>query len=183
MASKSSSFLSDYLSPWQFDKKINFNPKASFSSSQFEDILKTYPFAGTDESTIQNQQTQSIGSPQEAIDVNTQWIEKNWPLLQKMQSSSLQSQLEYNQAAMQQAYPYLSQAASEATARNLAASKAYASFKESLPSNLQNIMASRQSQMASAAGAEATREQAMASLVQAVAAARPRYAGQTFTTA
>ena len=64
-------------------------------------------------------------------------------------------------------YPYLSQAGTEATQRALAASKAYRAFAEGLPSNVQNIMASKQNQAYSAAQGEAARAQAMALQQQA----------------
>jgi hypothetical protein len=64
-------------------------------------------------------------------------------------------------------YPYLSQAGTEATQRALAASKAYRAFAEGLPSNVQNIMASKQNQAYSAAQGEAARAQAVAMQQQA----------------
>ena len=64
-------------------------------------------------------------------------------------------------------YPYLSQAGTEATQRALAASKAYRAFAEGLPSNVQNIMASKQNQAYSAAQGEAARAQAIAMQQQA----------------
>jgi flagellar hook-basal body complex protein FliE len=64
-------------------------------------------------------------------------------------------------------YPYLSQAGTEATQRALAASKAYRAFAEGLPSNVQNIMASKQNQAYSAAQGEAARAQATAMQQQA----------------
>ena len=79
---------------------------------------------------------------------------------------------------LRQLYPYLSAAGAEATARSLAASQAYRAFAEQLPSNVQNIMASKQAQATSAAGAEAERQRATA--VQQDAASRypGRFAGQ-----
>jgi flagellar hook-basal body complex protein FliE len=64
-------------------------------------------------------------------------------------------------------YSYLSQAGTEATQRALAASKAYRAFAEGLPSNVQNIMASKQNQAYSAAQGEAARAQATALQQQA----------------
>jgi hypothetical protein len=81
-------------------------------------------------------------------------------LAEQAQQARLSSQLTQEQLAS--LYPYLSAAGAESTARNLAASKAFSAFKEQLPSSVQNILASKQSQMASAASAEAARSQAMA---------------------
>jgi len=79
---------------------------------------------------------------------------------------------------LRQLYPYLSAAGAESTARNLAASQAYRAFTEQLPSNIQNIVASKQAQATSAAGAEADRQRATAAQ-QDVASRYPgRFAGQ-----
>jgi hypothetical protein len=72
----------------------------------------------------------------------------------------------------------VSQAANEATARNLAASQAYRSFVEAQPSSVQNIMASKQAQMASAASSEADRARAMAAQTQAAKDFAGRYSGK-----
>jgi len=52
-------------------------------------------------------------------------------------------------------------------AQNLAASKEFLATKEQMPSSVQNIMASKQAQMASAAGAEAQRQYATADQARA----------------
>jgi hypothetical protein len=77
-----------------------------------------------------------------------------------------------------QLYPYLSAAGAEATARSLAASQAYRAFAEQLPSNVQNIMASKQAQATSAAGAEAERQRATAAQQDAASRYPGRFAGQ-----
>ena len=100
-----------------------------------------------------------------------------------MQMDQLNTQLAYNQAAIQQEYPYLSQAAAEATSRNLAASQAMYAFKQTQPSTVQDIMASKQSQVASAADAEYRRSLGMAAQQEAATNFARRYAGQTFSTA
>jgi flagellar hook-basal body complex protein FliE len=75
-------------------------------------------------------------------------------------------------------YPYLSQAGAEATQRSLAASKAYRAFAEGLPSNVQNIMASKQNQAYSAAQGEAARAQAIALQQDAANRFRGSFAGK-----
>ena len=75
-------------------------------------------------------------------------------------------------------YPWLSQAASEATDRNLTASQVYQSFAQGLPSNVQNIMASKQAQMAFAASSEAERARAMAAQSDAAKRFAGSYAGK-----
>jgi type VI protein secretion system component VasK len=75
-------------------------------------------------------------------------------------------------------YPYLSQAGAEATQRSLAASQAYRAFAEGLPSNVQNIMASKQNQAYSAAQGEAARAQAIALQQDAANRFRGSFAGK-----
>jgi hypothetical protein len=75
-------------------------------------------------------------------------------------------------------YPFLSAAGAETTARNLAASQAYRSFAEGLPSNVQNIMASKQAQATSAAAGEADRARAVAAQQAAAKDYAGRFAGQ-----
>jgi hypothetical protein len=75
-------------------------------------------------------------------------------------------------------YPFLSAAGAETTARNLAASQAYRAFAEGLPSNVQNIMASKQAQATSAAAGEADRARAVAAQQDAAKNYAGRFAGQ-----
>lgn len=77
-----------------------------------------------------------------------------------------------------QLYPLLSQAGQETMERNLAASKAYRKFAEGLPSNVQNIMASKQAQATSAAAGEADRARAVAAQQDAANRYGGRFAGQ-----
>jgi hypothetical protein len=81
------------------------------------------------------------------------------------EAANLQAMLSNEQ--LRQVYPLLSRAASETTARNLAASQAYRSFAEGLPSNVQKIMGYKQDQATSAATAEAGRQHATAAQQQA----------------
>lgn len=71
-------------------------------------------------------------------------------------------------------YPLLSQAGRETTERNLAASRAFLTTKEQMPSSVQNIMASKQAQATSAAASEAERARAVAAQQDAA----NRYGGQ-----
>ncbi len=81
-------------------------------------------------------------------------------MAEQEQQARLSSRLTQEQLAS--LYPNLSAAGAEATARNLAASKEFSAFKEQLPTAVQNVVASKQQQMASAAGAEASLKQATA---------------------
>ena len=104
-----------------------------------------------------------------------------YPLQRQQLIDAAQIQQQLNEQGFASAYPWVSQAASEATARNLAASEAYRSFVESQPSSVQNIMASKQQQMATAAGSEADRARAVAAQQQAAKEFAGRYSGQTFS--
>ena len=103
------------------------------------------------------------------------------PLQRQQAIDSAQLQQQINQQGFADAYPWVNQAAEAATARNLAASQTYRTFAEGLPSNVQNIMASKQAQIASAAGAEADRARAIAAQTQAAKDFAGRYTGQTFS--
>jgi len=90
--------------------------------------------------------------------------------------SDLQAELSAKQLA--QVYPYLTAARSRATSEDLAASQAYRRFAEQLPSNVQNIMASKQAQMQSAQAGEAALQQATADQLRAAKESQGRFAGQ-----
>lgn len=126
--------------------------------------------------------TGEFGKPQEpsvpGIDPNTSsWLEfykatSPVRLAEMEAAANISANLSARQ--LRQLYPYLSAAGAESTARNLAASQAYRSFTEQLPSNIQNIMASKQQQMATAALSEAERQKATAMQQDAAT----RFAGQ-----
>jgi len=75
-------------------------------------------------------------------------------------------------------YPYLSAAGAESTARNLAASQAFLGYKEQMPSNVQNIMASKQGQMLMAQQGEAAMMAAVADQARAAKDFAGKYAGK-----
>jgi hypothetical protein len=102
------------------------------------------------------------------------------PGLQADRASEYQMQAELTRKQMSDLYPYMSAAASEATARNLAASEKFLAFKESAPSNIQNIMASKQGQASSAADAEYRRALGIAAQQSAATDFARKYVGQTF---
>ena len=70
-------------------------------------------------------------------------------------------------AQMQALMPYLDEAGSRATQRSLAASERFKAFKETLPSSIQAIMASKQQQLNTAADAFLKQAQAAATQQQA----------------
>jgi hypothetical protein len=97
--------------------------------------------------------------------------------LQKFrQMSDIAAQQQLKQAY--DLYPLLSQAGRETTERNLGASEAFLRTKEQMPSNVQNIMASKQAQATSAAAGEAERARAVAAQQDAAKNYAGRFAGQ-----
>ena len=92
---------------------------------------------------------------------------ESYPLERQKMIDQYQLAADLGRQQMLESYPILSQAAWDATQRNLYASKNYRAFAEGLPSNVQNIMTAKQAQIASAASAEAERGRAMAAQKQA----------------
>ena len=159
------------------------------SNSRYQDILKSGLESGAETpvtappATSTNIYGTGSALPNSSDAVNYYLdIAKGLAPLQRQQAiDSAQLQQQINQQGFADAYPWVNQAAEAATARNLAASQTYRTFAEGLPSNVQNIMASKQAQMTSAAGAEADRARAMAAQTQAAKDFAGRYAGQTFS--
>ena len=92
------------------------------------------------------------------------------------EAANLQAMLSNEQ--LRQVYPLLSAAGAETTARNLAASQAYRSFAEGLPSNVQKITEGKQAQRTSDATAKAELDRAAAAQQQAAKDFAGRFAGQ-----
>ena len=75
-------------------------------------------------------------------------------------------------------YPLMSRAQQESIAANLLASKDFRRFKETMPSSVQDIMASKQNQMTQAASAEGERQRATAMQQEAATNAARGFVGQ-----
>lgn len=105
------------------------------------------------------------------------------PLQRQQMIDAAQIQSALTQQELAATYPWLSQAATESTKRNLAASQAYRAFAEGLPSAVEARAASQQARAATAAGAEAERARAMAAQQDAAKRFAGSYAGQTFSVA
>jgi hypothetical protein len=104
--------------------------------------------------------------------------------LQPLYLQQAQAQAKFGAEATRQQmadlFPYLSAASSEATARNLAASTQFLRTKEQSPTAQSARNVAAQSQMTSAAGAEAERDRATATQAMAAKEFARGYAGQTF---
>jgi hypothetical protein len=110
-----------------------------------------------------------------------QWIDFYSATAPIRQQERIQEALINQQITQQQlasTYPFLSQAAEEAAARNYGYSARWEDLKQRLPSNLQNIAASQQAQASAAASGEAGMINALANLQNAQK--RMNYRGSTF---
>jgi|LakMenEpi03Aug12_release.lakeMendotaPanAssembly.Ray.scaffolds.fasta_scaffold708681_2 hypothetical protein len=110
-----------------------------------------------------------------------QWIDFYTATSPTRQQERIQEALINQQITQQQlasTYPFLSQAAEEAAARNYGYSARWEDLKQQLPSNLQNIAASQQAQASAAASGEAGMINALANLQNAQR--RMNYRGSTF---
>jgi hypothetical protein len=100
------------------------------------------------------------------------------PLQRQQMVDAAQLQQQVNEQGFASAYPWIAQAAETTAARNLRDSKSWRAFVESQPTTLQNIAASKQAQMTSAAGAESDRARAIAAQTQAAKDFAGRYSGK-----
>ena len=102
------------------------------------------------------------------------------PIRMQEQAQAAQLSAALTEQQLASLYPYLSQAAREATDRNLMASQAYRGFTELLPTTRQNIAASQQQQMSSAMSSKADMIRAVAAATQAAKSGKG-YRGSTFS--
>lgn len=161
-----------------------------FNPSKYKNAFPDYSqsvFAPAGKADAQQpEQTSDTGSSPDtsssAVPVDT--LSQNLLDLQKAQKALLPGQLDYSRQLSQQqsdinfeqmmrSYPILSQAAYEATQRNLAASKNFLFAKEMTPT-------AQQARMQSASASEATRAQAIAAQQLAAKDFAGRFAGSTF---
>jgi len=158
---------------------IDFTPGKGFDTAS---VYKKLGVAlGTEPPAALPPTGSAIPSVDPAVKSYLDFAKGLYPLQRQLLIDTAQIQQQLNEQGFASAYPWLTQAANEATARNLKASEAYRSFVESQPSSVQNIMASKQAQMATAAGAEADRARAMAAQQQAAKEFAGRYSGTTFS--
>ena len=183
---------------WQPAAGIDFSPGKMFGGKDVYKIVSPSGYqailnnglesgAGTPVTAPPATSTNIYETGQAVPDINPaakaqfDFLERAYPYQVKLMQDAARIQQQQNEQGFASAYPWINQAAEAATARNLAASQTYRTFAEGLPSNVQNIMASKQAQMTSAAGAEADRARAMAAQTQAAKDFAGRYAGQTFS--
>lgn len=189
---------SNFQSAWSSNTSSLFDPSQTFSSGfkglDPKTLLKAYTgklaplaspynaasYSNTGQSVTEA--TQLLSNPVPSLTAAAQeavnYQQATLPMMKELMTFGTEQTLAANQRAMEQAYPFVSAAAAEATARNLdasknflwakaAATKSLAAFQEGLPSNVQNIAASKQGQMLTAANAEAARQYATADQMRA----------------
>lgn len=135
-------------------------------------------FAPSEYQTDYGKNDSSTGDISKVTKENIELYRQLQPLFLEQMQASAGLQAELSRRQMQDLYPMLSAAAAESTARNLAASQTYRRFAEGLPSNVQNIMASKQEQMKSAQAGEAALQYATADQLRAAKESQGRFAGQ-----
>jgi hypothetical protein len=172
---------------WQPGTGIDFSRGKMFGGKDLYKMVKDFKIDGAPVTTLPATSTDIYNTGQAVPDIDPaakaqfDFLERAYPYQIKMMQDAARIQQQQNEQGFASAYPWITQAAQESTARNLKASEAYRSFVESQPSSVQNIMASKQAQIASAAGAEADRARAIAAQTQAAKDFAGRYTGQTFS--
>ena len=151
---------------WEKAKKLGPNFAATLKPTPFTPSFEQTP-STTPVQDLTDQQRQQIALEKEFTPI---WLER------LRATGREQAALSAEQLA--QVYPYMTAARSRATAEDLAASQAYRRFAEGLPSNVQNIMASKQSQIQSAQIGEAALQEAVARQLFAAKESQGRFAGQ-----
>lgn len=120
----------------------------------------------------------AVPSIDDIVAANIKYQQAMVPIELERMVASTRLQQALTGSQLRELYPYLSAAGAESTARNLAASKSFLATKEQTPSNVQNIMASKQGQMLQAATGEAERQRATAAQQLAAKEFAGKFAGQ-----
>lgn len=180
------------------------NPIPSYQGGKVKDAKSTgftakvppFPMGGLDTETGQRindlwnpypqQYKSDFGSSLSALD--PEWKQKVaaqvelenalQPLYLERAKAGAQMQADLSNEQIRQLYPLMSAAQQQSVALNLGASKAFRAFKEQMPSSVQDIMASKQGQMLSAATGEAERQRATAAQQEAAKRFAGSFAGQ-----
>lgn len=159
-------FTTPTLADWL--KGVKYNPSQTLGYSAPSDGQTAVPTGSPYSQTVKDQ---------------LDYAKNVFPVWQQMQQSAAKTSAELTRQQMADLFPYLSAASSEATARNLAASTQFLLTKEQTPTAQAARNAVAQSQMTSAAGAEADRDRATAAQALAAKEFARGYAGTTFRTA
>jgi len=160
-----------------------FNPRAftSEETARYNKLLpnppQSPPTGGIDGSPSRLPTNDAVPSDR-IVDQEIKLQRELFPLRVQQMVAAAQAQAELNRQTMSDLLPYLDEAGYRSTLRNLQASERFRRFKETMPSSVQDIMASKQNQMLQAASGEAARQQATAMQQQAATAAARGFIGQ-----
>ena len=157
-------------------------------ASQYTRALKDLEEATKAQTKAEAKTERADLKAEEALD-NTGVINREIEINERLGDIRSRLQKEASDLAVQQSvqqtqalFPYLDEAGRRGTERALDASQRFKAFKEQLPSSIQNIMASKQQQMASASDAFAKEALAIANQQQAATGfgglGTSRYAGR-----
>ena len=120
----------------------------------------------------------AVPSLKESLETIFEFEKARAPYERQKLIDAAQIQQQLNEQGFASAYPWINQAAETGAARTLRDSKSWREFVERQPTTLQNIAASKQAQMTSAAGAESDRARAIAAQTQAAKDFAGRYSGK-----
>lgn len=163
----STAFTSKSFDP-KFLYKSNLDPSSAFLTS---------PVSSPTTNTSTDLFLNPLPDIDPAVKAQVQTQQLLYPLYKQALIDQTNLQFAANQANIASTYPYLSQAATESTARNLGASIRFYKEKQQSPANVQDIMASIQGQRSSAADAEYRRALGTAAQAEAAKNFAKGYAG------
>jgi len=177
--------MADFSSAWSSTSPLKFNPQFFTGKPIFTPSAGSYsytpsPTPPSAPAATQDAFSNPLGDLSQSVAATVETQKQLYPIYKQGLLDQAQTQFDLNAANLQQTYPYLSQAAAEATARNLAASKSFLAFKEQQPSNIANIMYQKQAQAGMASTAEYQRALGMAAQAEAAKKFVGLYVGQTF---
>jgi hypothetical protein len=176
---------------WQPTSGINFSLGKGFdgkdfykiaSNSRYQDILKSGLESGlvvpTTVPPVTYGSEPAVPSIDPAAKAQFDFLEKAYPYQVKLMQDAARIQQQQNEQGFASAYPWIAQAAETTAARNLRDSISWREAVERQPTTLQNIAASKQAQMTSAAGAFSDTARAIAAQTQAAKDFAGRYSGK-----
>ena len=169
---------------WQPGAGIGFTPGKEFAGKDFYKTVKDFKLGITPVTAPPATSTNIYGTGQAVPDIDPaakaqfDFLERAYPYQVKLMQDAARIQQQQNEQGFASAYPWISQAAQESAKRGYDFQTQYRAFAAGLPGPVQDIMASKQAQMASAASSEADRARAMAAQTQAAKDFAGRYSGQ-----
>ena len=159
----------DLAAPFKADSKVDFSNLIAETKPESPYVSPTKGELDTKSST---------GDWRERLEEILRYEQAKYPMdISRMQDAA-RIQAELSQEQLLRAYPIMSQAAREATGRQLAASERFLRTKEQMPSSVQAIMESKQGQQLKAQLGESEMMKAVAAQQQAAKDFAGKFAGQ-----